>query len=90
MRTADEEGVTYAWQAAPVLQQRQHPHQDAAYHRAAWGNVSSFRADVFVLLIAYALGECSRDEMQAHIDAVMEFPEAREFPNKALIKLDAG
>jgi hypothetical protein len=28
--------------------------------------------------------------MQAHIEAVMEFPEAREFPNKALIKLDAG
>ena len=62
----------------------------AAYHRAAWGNVSSFRADVFVLLIAYALGKCSRDEVQAHIDAVMEFPEATEFPNKALIKLDAG
>ncbi len=62
----------------------------AAYHRAAWGNVSSFRADVFVSLIAYALGECARDQMHAHIDAVMEFPEAREFPNQALIKLDAG
>jgi glycosyltransferase involved in cell wall biosynthesis len=63
----------------------------AAYHRAAWGNVSSFRADVFMSLIAYALGECSRDQMQAHVDAVMKFPEAREFPNKALIKLgDAG
>ena len=61
----------------------------AAYHRAAWGNVSSFRADVFVSLIAYALGECAR-KMHAHIDAVMEFPEAREFPNQALIKVDAG
>jgi glycosyltransferase involved in cell wall biosynthesis len=62
----------------------------AAYHRAAWGNVSSFRADVFVSLIAYALSESSRDEMQAHIDAVMKFPEAKEFPNKALVNLDAG
>jgi len=62
----------------------------AAYHRAAWGNVSSFRADVFVPLIAYALGECSRDQLQAHLDAVMKFPEASEFPNKALIKLDPG
>jgi glycosyltransferase involved in cell wall biosynthesis len=62
----------------------------AAYHHAAWANVSSFRADVFVSLIAYSLGECSRDRMQAHIDTVMEFPEAREFPNQALIKLDAG
>jgi glycosyltransferase involved in cell wall biosynthesis len=62
----------------------------AAYHRVAWGNVSSFRADVFVSLIAYALGECSRDQMQAHIDAVMKFPEASEFPNKALINLAPG
>src|SRR5438552_410285 len=61
-----------------------------AYHRAAWGNVSSFRADVFVSLIAYALGECSRDQMQVHLDAVMEFPEASEFPNKALINLEPG
>jgi glycosyltransferase involved in cell wall biosynthesis len=60
----------------------------AAYHRAAWNNVSSFRADVFVSLIAYALGERARDQMQAHIDTVMEFPEASEFPNKALINLD--
>jgi glycosyltransferase involved in cell wall biosynthesis len=62
----------------------------AAYHRAAWGNVSSFRADVFSSLIAYALSESSRDQMQAHIDTVMNFPEAKEFPNKALINLDAG
>jgi glycosyltransferase involved in cell wall biosynthesis len=62
----------------------------AAYQRAAWGNVSSFRADVFASLIAYVLGECSRDQMRAHIDAVMEFPEAREFPNRALINLDPG
>ena len=62
----------------------------AAYQRVAWGNVSSFRADLFGSLIAYALGESSYDQMQAHIDAVMKFPEAREFPNKALIKLDAG
>src|SRR5215469_8165689 len=62
----------------------------AAYHRAAWGSVSSFRADVFVSFIGYALSECSRDRMQAHIEAVMEFPEAREFPNKALIKHDAS
>jgi glycosyltransferase involved in cell wall biosynthesis len=61
----------------------------AAYHRAAWGNVSSFRADVFASLIAYALSESSRDQMQAHIDTVMKFPEAKEFPNKALINLDA-
>jgi glycosyltransferase involved in cell wall biosynthesis len=59
----------------------------AAYHRAAWGNVSSFRADVFVSLIAYALNESSRDQMQAHIDAVMKCSEASEFPNKALINL---
>jgi glycosyltransferase involved in cell wall biosynthesis len=65
-------------------------HALAAYHRAAWGNVSSFRADIFVSLIAYALGECSRDQMQAHIDAVMKFPEASKFPNKALINLDPG
>jgi len=62
----------------------------AAYQRAAWGNVSSFRADVFASLIAYALSESSRDQMQAHIDTVMKFPEAKEFPNKALINLDAG
>jgi glycosyltransferase involved in cell wall biosynthesis len=62
----------------------------AAYQRAAWGNVSSFRADVFVSLIAYALRECSPDQMQAHIEAVMEFREASEFPNKALVNLDAG
>jgi glycosyltransferase involved in cell wall biosynthesis len=62
----------------------------AAYHRAAWGNVSSFRADVFASLVAYALSECSRDQMQAHIDTVMKFPEAKEFPNKALINLDDG
>jgi len=62
----------------------------AAYHRAAWGNVSSFRADVFVSLVAYALSESSGDQMQAHIDTVMNFPEAKEFPNKALINLDAG
>ena len=62
----------------------------AGYHRAAWGNVSSFRADVFVSLIAYALSESSRDQMRAYIDAVMKFPEAEEFPNKALINLDAG
>jgi glycosyltransferase involved in cell wall biosynthesis len=62
----------------------------AAYQRAVWGNVSSFRADVFVSLIAYVLAESSRDRMRAHIDAVMEFPEAREFPNRALINLDPG
>jgi len=62
----------------------------AAYHRAAWGNVSSFRADVFVSLIAYSLRECSPEQMKADIDAVMEFPEASEFPNKALVNLDAG
>lgn len=62
----------------------------AAYHRAAWGNVSSFRADVFVSLIAYALSESSRNQMQAHIDTVMKFSEAKEFPNKALINLDAS
>jgi len=60
------------------------------YHRAAWGNVSSFRADVFVSLIAYALAECSPDQMQSHIDAVMKFSEASEFPNRALVNLDAG
>jgi len=60
----------------------------AAYHRAAWGNVSSFRADVFVSLIAYALAECSPDQMQSHIDAVMKFSEASEFPNQALVNLD--
>ena len=62
----------------------------AAYHRAAWGNVSSFRADVFVSLIAYVLAQPSHDQMQTHIDAVMEFPEAKEFPNRALINLDPG
>jgi glycosyltransferase involved in cell wall biosynthesis len=62
----------------------------AAYHRAAWGNVSSFRADVFVSLIAYVLAEPSHDQMQTYIDAVMEFPEAKEFPNRALINLDPG
>jgi len=62
----------------------------AAYHRAAWGNVSSFRADVFVALIAYALREGSRDQLQGHIDVVMKFREASEFPNKALINLDPG
>jgi glycosyltransferase involved in cell wall biosynthesis len=62
----------------------------AAYHRAAWANVSSFRADVFVSLIAYAIGQCSRDQMQAHIDAVMKFREASQFPNQVLINLDAG
>jgi glycosyltransferase involved in cell wall biosynthesis len=62
----------------------------AAYQRAAWGNVSSFRADVFVSLVAYALGECSRDQMQRHIDAVMKFREASEFPNQALVNLDAS
>ena len=62
----------------------------AAYHRAAWGNVSSFRADVFVSLIAYSLRECSPEQMKADIDAVMEFREASEFPNKALVNLDAG
>jgi len=62
----------------------------AAYHRAAWANVSSFRADVFVSLIAYAVGQCSHDQMQAHIDAVMKFREASQFPNQALINLDAG
>jgi glycosyltransferase involved in cell wall biosynthesis len=60
----------------------------AAYHRAAWGNVSSFRADVFVSLIAYALAECSPDQMQSNIDAVMKFSEASEFPNQALVNLD--
>jgi glycosyltransferase involved in cell wall biosynthesis len=62
----------------------------AAYHRAAWSNVSSFRADLFVSLIAYALGECSRDHIQTHIDAVMEFREASEFPNQALVNLHTG
>ena len=62
----------------------------AAYHRAAWGNVSSFRADVFVSLIAYSLRECSPEQMKADIDAVMEFREASEFPNKALVNLGAG
>jgi len=62
----------------------------AAYHRAAWSNVSSFRGDVFVSLIAYALGECSRDQLQAHIDAVMKFREASEFPNQALVNFSAG
>ena len=62
----------------------------AAYHRAAWGNVSSFRADVFVSLIAYSLRECSPEQMKADIDAVMEFREASEFPNRALVNLDAG
>lgn len=62
----------------------------AAYHHAAWGNVSSFRADVFVSLIAYALSESSGDQIRAHIDTVMKFPEAKEFPNKALINLDAS
>jgi len=62
----------------------------AAYHRVAWGNVSSFRADVFASLIAYALSESSADQMRAHIDTVMKFPEAKEFPNKALINLDAS
>jgi hypothetical protein len=40
--------------------------------------------------LAYALGECSRDQFQAHIDAVMKFREVSEFPNQALVNLDAG
>lgn len=61
----------------------------AAYQRAAWANISSFRADVFVSLVARALAG-SRDQMQRHIDAVMEFTEASEFPNQALLNLTEG
>jgi hypothetical protein len=73
---------------APELAGSPNLRRALAYHRAAWGNVSSFRADVFVSLIAYALAECSPDQMQSHIDAVMKFSEASEFPNQALVNLD--
>lgn len=61
---------------APELAGSPNLRRALAYHRAAWGNVSSFRADVFVSLIAYTLAECSPDQMQSHIDTVMKFSEA--------------
>jgi glycosyltransferase involved in cell wall biosynthesis len=65
-------------------------HALAIYHRATWANISSFRADVFASLLARALAGCSRDQMQASIDAVMEFAEAKEFPNQVLLNLADG
>jgi len=62
------------------------------YLRAAWGNVSAFRADLFQVLSAQALAGLTESELEARIDAMdpERYPEIREFPNRALVNLAGG
>lgn len=62
----------------------------AAYERAAWSNVSSFRADLFISLMARVVSKCPRDQVKADIDAMMKFSEASEFPNRFLVDFHAN
>jgi glycosyltransferase involved in cell wall biosynthesis len=59
----------------------------AHYQRAAWGNVSAFRADLFNGLLAESLARLpaeAADALVAGFDAA-RFPEITEFPNKAVV-----
>ena len=57
------------------------------YQRAAWGNVSAFRADLFQVLLVEALARAPVETVElllAGLDSD-RFPEIAEFPNKAIV-----
>ena len=59
----------------------------ARYQRAAWSNVSAFRADLFNLLLVEALAllpSSAADALLAELDET-RFPEVRQYPNRAII-----
>ena len=59
----------------------------ARYQRAAWGNVSAFRADLFNLLQTEALALLPAPAVEAllaQLDAAC-FPEVTQYPNRAVV-----
>ncbi len=59
----------------------------ARYQRAAWSNVSAFRADLFNLLLVEALALLpveAADALLAELDET-RFPEVGQYPNRAII-----
>lgn len=59
----------------------------ARYHRAAWSNVSAFRADLFNLLLSEALTllpPAAVDALLYSLDTA-QFPELRQYPNRAIV-----
>jgi glycosyltransferase involved in cell wall biosynthesis len=59
----------------------------ARYQRAAWSNVSAFRADLFNVLLIEALSWLPPEAVDGMLDAFAtdRFPEIAEFPNKAIV-----
>ena len=59
----------------------------ARYQRAAWNNVSAFRADLFNLVLVEALVLLPPPLGHALLDAIDDerFPEIRQFPNRAIV-----
>ena len=59
----------------------------ARYQRAAWNNVSAFRADLFNLILVEALAllpSHAADALLAGLDGA-RFPEVGQYPNRAII-----
>lgn len=59
----------------------------ARYQRAAWGNVSAFRADLFQVVLGEALAALPDPAVDALLDGLdpERFPEVRQFPNRAVV-----
>ena len=59
----------------------------ARYQRAAWSNVSAFRADLFNVVLVEALVLLPPPLGHALLDALDDerFPEIKEFPNRAIV-----
>lgn len=59
----------------------------ARYQRAAWNNVSAFRADLFNVMLVEALALLPPPMIEALLSAIDQFPEIRRVPNKALVNV---
>ena len=59
----------------------------ARYQRAAWSNVSAFRADLFNVMLTEALLLLPATVVEALLNGLdaAQFPEIKEFPNRALV-----
>jgi glycosyltransferase involved in cell wall biosynthesis len=64
----------------------------ARYQRAAWGNVSAFRADLFHVLLAEALARLPAETVETLLTGfdAGRFPEIRQFPNKAIVNMQGA
>ena len=57
------------------------------YQRAAWNNVSAFRADLFNLMLIEAFTGLPSPASDALLDGIDDgrFPEVKQFPNRAIV-----